>query len=165
MLQGLYTLSGKGWPYLQTTAPILGFWHTFKMAHILVHRHNANSFLAPLFHHIVPGHEFFPQPSRLIQIQEVFTNLRLAFDDDVQKSLRRAMNDDRMSTEFKAILQNLKDLIQFFIPVVRIQCVVFFDCDCITEGVFLALCSSCCLMLLEYSDPAHRYKTTEWLSN
>lgn len=88
------------------------------------------TFLAPLFHHIVPGHEFYPQPGRLIQMQETFTNLRLAFDDGVQDLLRAAMADPRITWRYKELLQNLKDLLQFFIPTVRVRDVDVFTSDC-----------------------------------
>lgn len=101
---------------------MLGLWHTFKMANILIHRHYALDFLAPLFHFIVPGHTFYPHPSRLIQIQEVFTNLRLAFDADAQEKLKEAMRDARIEPEYKRVLQNLQDLLQFFIPAVHMRC-------------------------------------------
>lgn len=119
-LDRVYT-GGCASKYLKVTAPILGFWHTFKMAHIIMYRMYAKAFLAPLFHHIIPGHEFYPQPGRLIQMQETFTNLRLAFDSDVRKQLKEAMADRRISECYRDLLQNLKDLLQFFIPTVSTQ--------------------------------------------
>lgn len=105
----------------QTTANVLGFWHTFKMAHYLVFRQFSLLFFGPLFHHIIPGHQFFVKPSRLINIQEWFTLLRLSFDDEVQLALRTAFADVRMNDYSKSILQSFKDLCNFFIPVVRLH--------------------------------------------
>lgn len=88
------------------------------MAHFLVYRTYAKEFMAPLFHYIVPGHEFFEKPSRLIQIQEWFTHLRLAFDTDRRKLLREVLQDQRLQAPHKSVVQNLKDLLYFVIPAV-----------------------------------------------
>jgi hypothetical protein len=100
------------------TANALGFWHTFKMAHYLIFRQFALLFFGPLFHHIIPGHQFFHKPSRLINIQEWFTLLRLSFDDEVQKALRSAIACDNINEYSKSVLQAFKDLCNYFIPVV-----------------------------------------------
>ena len=119
--QMMYTTSNIAWTRNLRThvANCLGFWHTFKMAHQLVYRHYAMLFFAPLFHHIVPGHNFFIKPSRLIQIQEWFTLLRLAFDDEVQQATINAMKDARINDFSKSILGEFLDLCRYMIPVVR----------------------------------------------
>lgn len=103
----------------ERTGNALGFWHTFKMAHNLVFRQFSLLFFGPLFHHIIPGHQFFMKPSRLINIQEWFTLLRLSFDDEVKEELRKAFADQKMNDYSKSILQSFKDLCNFFIPVVH----------------------------------------------
>jgi hypothetical protein len=102
----------------ERTANALGFWHTFKMAHYIVFRQFSMLFFAPLFHYIIPGHPFFVHPSRLINMQEWFTLLRLSFDDEVKAAIRTAFADNRINEFSKSILQAFKDLCNFFIPVV-----------------------------------------------
>jgi hypothetical protein len=103
-------------------------WHTLKMAYHLVYRHWAMEFFAPLFHHSVPGHEFFPEPNRLIRIQRVFANLRLAYGQtSVKEAFKAALHvdEDSARTGQQQLLQNLKDICEYFIPAVsESACVV-----------------------------------------
>jgi len=98
----------------------LGLWHTFKMAHFLIYRHFANAFFAPLFHHFAPGHRFFVHPSRLIQVQEWFTLMRMAYDKEIHAELKRARERKDVNKYSRQILKNLQDLCRFFIPVVSL---------------------------------------------
>jgi hypothetical protein len=102
----------------ERAANVLGFWHTFKMAHYMIFRQFSMLFFAPLFHYIIPGHPFFVHPARLINMQEWFTLLRLSYDDEVKVALRTALADDSLNDYSKGILQAFKDLCNFFIPVV-----------------------------------------------
>ena len=119
----MYTSADIQWvKHMRTNvANCLGFWHTFKMAHFLIYRHFSMLFFAPAFHHIVPGHQFFIKPSRLIQVQEWFTLFRLSFDDEVKTALKNAINDKRMNDFSASVLREYKDLCRFYIPVVRLH--------------------------------------------
>jgi hypothetical protein len=100
-------------------ANVLGAWHTFKMAHFLVYKQQALQIFAPLFHHLIPHQAFWIKPKRLIQMQNVFTQLRMAWDDQVHQALLTARDDPLCSVRMKTYLANLKDLVLFTIPAVR----------------------------------------------
>ena len=124
-MQAFYTLSGGGKKYRDRTVVFLGLWHTFKMANIVIFKAFSKSFMAPLFHHIIPGHQFYEPPSRLIQIQEWFCHLRLSYDPAMKAKMERCFATERMAGPHRKLLHSLQDLLTFYIPAVRSPCLLF----------------------------------------
>jgi hypothetical protein len=127
-MQMYYDASDGARKFREVTASGLEFWHTFKMAYFLVFRSYADSIFAPLFHHACPAHIFFKHPKRLIQVQEACLRLQLAYwQPDIQKLMEVCMNMKQADTPAKQkimdaqrqIALNLKDLMEWFLPVVR----------------------------------------------
>jgi hypothetical protein len=133
-------------------ANVLGAWHTFKMAHFLVYKQQSFEIFAPLFHSIIPHQAFWPKPKRLIQIQNVFTQLRLAWNPQVKEALLAARSDPTCTVRMRTYLANIKDLILFTIPAVRVFVFIFlFRCGCTVHWFTY-------LPLFDVSFP--RFKTT-----
>jgi hypothetical protein len=130
--------------FREVTASGLEFWHSFKMAYQMVFRSFADSIFAPLFHSACPADIFFKKPKRLIQMQEACLRLQLAYwRPDIQKQMQELMEMKEADTVEKQktldaqrqIALNLKDLMEWFLPVVRnspliliIEARLFFFC-------------------------------------
>jgi hypothetical protein len=121
--QVFYDSSDGARKFRKQTANCLEFWHTFKMGYHLLYRNFADFVFAPLFHHICPGHTFYKKPSRLIQIQEACLSLQLAYRDPVVRAemaalLAKHCDVGSVAAAQRTVLINLRDLIEYFLPVV-----------------------------------------------
>ncbi len=93
--------------------PVMGSWHIYKMASIQVWRLAASSFIGPFFHRLFPGAKLSNSP-RLVICTRLLSLVRLAypkFKAELEEGLR-----GELRLEDKAVLQNLKDLCEYFIP-------------------------------------------------
>ena len=109
---------------------ILGIWHPYKKAAEVVWRHWLPSFFGPLFHEIMPAAKCFKQ-AKLRNIAQFFTLCRLAypsFKTQLESAIASASVDIE-HPEVVSSLNHLRDLLEFFIPVVLdflSVCVIFF---------------------------------------
>ena len=76
-MQFIYDASGVGTPTGAWLCVTLGVWHPYKQANSVVWSHWGPRFLAPYFHHIVPGSNFSAR-ARLITIISYFTYIRFS---------------------------------------------------------------------------------------
>jgi hypothetical protein len=94
----------------------LGSWHIYKNAAERVFTVFLSPFLAGALHAIAPGNKIFTSP-RLVEILGLFLRLRFAYPS-FKSLLQTCLESDRVSDEGKSVVLNLKDLMEFFIPVV-----------------------------------------------
>ena len=111
----------RGW-----LCPTLGFWHPYKQACALVWEHGLVRWFGPFFKRLIPGGNVSVRP-RLVSIVTYMSYFRLAYDDP---QLRRTLAVTAESLEQKrqigsrryciasSYIQDLRDLLEFFIPVV-----------------------------------------------
>ena len=97
----------------------LGLWHPYKQANSVVWSHWGPRYLAPYFHHLVPGSNF-SGGARLITIITYFTYIRLAapsFAQQLQDAIKaaRALRQRPLALDY---LLDLRTLVFFCIPVV-----------------------------------------------
>jgi hypothetical protein len=114
-----YDRSGCGKLYRKYEAVFLGFWHTYKILCQLLFKCFANTFIAPLFHHLYPSTEFFVKPKRLTSIVALMSTIRLSyplFKDYLEEVLKDKVG--KLDESSKLLLLNLKAMVVFFIPAV-----------------------------------------------
>ena len=109
----------------------LGTWHPYKQANLLVWHHWGQRIFGPLFHDLVPNGGFFDKP-KLITIATFFTYVRLAypyFRGVLEAAMERHKGDKRWPHVHAALL-DLHQLLEFFIPVVRlvVRCLLQREC-------------------------------------
>jgi len=114
--QMMYSPCGSGAFMRKYMVLQLGLWHSYKMAHELLYRHFALELFAPLFHSQIPSSEFRPK-TRLVHMERTFTCLRLAWHN-CSDYFKECMESKRTAPHQKDVLQNIKDLCNFFIPAV-----------------------------------------------
>lgn len=122
-VQFLYDESGVGSGTGAWLCVTLGIWHPYKQANTVVWNHWASRFLAPYFHHMVPGSNF-SRSARLATIATFFTYIRLALPEigvELQAAITTA-RQMRSKPLVLAYLLDLRDLLVFCIPVVCLTC-------------------------------------------
>ena len=118
----MYDPSDVGKPMRKWLTVQLGTWHCYKQGNTVVWDHWAPRVFAPLFHEIISDANF-NQKARLSTIARFFTYVRLAyptFRAELTTTLKSmtALGVDRVGISY---LRDLKKLIEFFIPVVRVN--------------------------------------------
>ena len=118
-VQVIYASNFKSKHRLDRLSVWLGSWHIFKNAAERVFSVFLSPFLAGALHAIAPGNKIFSTP-RLVEILALF--LRLCFAYPAFKSLLNAcLESEQVSEDGKSFLLNLKDLMEFFVPVVSLR--------------------------------------------
>ena len=79
-VQFVFDSSGVGTGHGAWLCVFLGKWHPYKQANTVVWNHWASRFLAPFFHYMVPGSNFFAS-ARLVTISTFITYIRLAMPE------------------------------------------------------------------------------------
>jgi hypothetical protein len=115
--QFMYDPCGIGRQLKQYVYVNLGTWHTYKHASLVVWRRFGEVFLAGLYHHLYPNSKFKTN-ERLAAITQVFVYVRMAYPD-FRDQLNAALAKINLSPQSRTCLQNLKDLCEFYIPVVQ----------------------------------------------
>lgn len=114
----MYDTSGCGESMKQFLSITLGVWHPLKQATLLIIRMFKTLFIAPLFHFLHPGELFFQKPS-FTQGTYLLSLIRLAYPS-FKDNLRDIIKDQAVVFEMRVVAQNLFDLCEFFIPLVRV---------------------------------------------
>ena len=112
----MYDTSGCG-NLRKRCVSLLGLWHSYKQANFLIWRRFASTIMAPLFHNLFPTSQFFIKPTTLTQIVNLLTIIRMAYPD-FREALLAAIDDVNIDRENRVMAVNLRDLCEFFIPVV-----------------------------------------------
>ena len=121
-VQFVFDSSGVGTGHGAWLCVPLGIWHPYKQTNTVVWNHWAPRFLAPYFHHMVPGSNFSGS-ARLVTISTFFTYIRLAMPE-IALALQTAIKAARLRPAkplILAYLLDLRDLLAFCIPVVSVH--------------------------------------------
>jgi len=107
----------------------LAWWHSYKWATKEVVKVFSSDFLAPWFHHVWPQREFdaakISHPARTTYLSYI----RLAYPR-FRVLLDKALAKEGLNQRQVVLLTNLKDMCEFFIPVVSFCCVDGLLCCC-----------------------------------
>jgi hypothetical protein len=113
----MYDGSGAGKELRKVAYNGLAYWHTMKIAFFKIYELFANEFMTASFHLLYPGNIFFAKPSYLSSVMVHLTYIRLAYPS-FRPQLLAALEREDLTFEQRVRLGNLKDLCEFFIPVV-----------------------------------------------
>lgn len=106
---------------------VLGLWHTYKHASLLLWRRFMPFLIAGVFHFLFPNSACFTKP-RLVAATELYIMLRLAYPavkEELEEALATAAEPaSRIKRQSKLVLENLRDLCEYYIPTVGSSVVV-----------------------------------------
>lgn len=97
----------------------LGSWHVYKQAHNMVWGAWGYMFLGPMFHALVPHQKIRKHPA-LSQLETLFTYVRLSYPQ-WKGRLSAALVRNNGEAPWHNLLQNLRDLCELLIPLVRVS--------------------------------------------
>lgn len=115
----MYDPSGVGRGMRKWAVVTLGTWHPYKQANTLIWHHWAARVFAPLFHDLIPQSKFHLS-ARLVSITAHLSYVRLAypmFKAELTEAINFCTDKGNRIVELSH-LQDLKNLCEFFIPVV-----------------------------------------------
>jgi len=94
----------------------LGWWHNYKWATKMIGRIFSSDFFVPYFHHLFPDRTFNINSMSHSALVTLCSYIRLAYPL-FRQQLSQSLNG-HICARKRALLTNLRDLCQFFIPVV-----------------------------------------------
>ena len=115
----MYDHSGIGSLLRSKVFLVLGLWHNFKQASLLVWKKFALDFIGPAYHCLFPGRDMYIQP-KLAQITTILTFIRLSYEGWRQELLDLLARKDVPDSSVNHIF-NLAMLMEFFIPTVALR--------------------------------------------
>jgi hypothetical protein len=116
--QVLYDPSGVTKELHSRVAIVLGLWHPLKQLMLLTWKRYAAFFFAPLLHALVPGSRYHEKP-KLLKLHAIF----IAYPS-VRENLRLVVSDERVNLAGRSLAENLIDLFEFYVILVRELCVI-----------------------------------------
>jgi len=118
----MYEKTNSGANLRKYTFCSLAWWHSYKWATQQVVKVFSSDLLAPWFHHLWPKREFnnskISHPARTTYLSYI----RLAYPK-FRELLKKALDKQGLNERQVALLTNLRDMCEFFIPVVSVYCV------------------------------------------
>jgi hypothetical protein len=128
----MYDKTDSGANLRKYTFCSLAWWHSYKWACKEVVKVFSSDFLAPWFHHVWPKREFSTKKISHPACSTYLSYIRLAYPK-FRDSLNQALAREGLNQRQLALLTNLKDMCEFFIPVVSfycVNCMLGFACGC-----------------------------------
>ena len=114
----------------------LAWWHNYKWATFRILLVYGPDFFAPLFHRLFPDREFNPRKMSVPSATALLSYVRLAYPE-VKPYLDNAINlGNAIHPNQMALLKNLRDLFEYFIPTVPIF-VLFYIMFCFSIVIYL----------------------------
>ena len=120
--QFFFDASGVGAPMRSWLCVQLGTWHPYKQANTVVWTHWAERVFGPLFNELIPNANF-NKKAGLATVASFLTFVRLAypsFQSELQAAIERVRANDQ-DVIAMSHLRDIKKLVEFFIPAVRLQ--------------------------------------------
>jgi hypothetical protein len=114
----MYDRTGAGDDLRKHVFAGFAYWHTMKMGFFAIWRSFAQQFIAGSFHQLYPMFKFKKKPTFLTTVVSHLTTIRVAyrvFGADLKIALARR----ELPADIRVSLKNLRDLCEFYIPVVR----------------------------------------------
>lgn len=97
----------------------LAWWHNYKWTTKMIIRVFSNDFIMPLFHHLFPDRGFAIDKVGHTALCTYLSYIRLSYPG-FREQLNTALRRDGLRDSQRVLLTNLRDLCEFFIPVVII---------------------------------------------
>jgi hypothetical protein len=113
----MYDSSGCGANLRKYVSLSLAWWHNYKWATKQVVRVFGSDIFVPLHHHLFPDRTYSIDKVTLTSQATYLSYIRLAYPL-FRQALSNALSTPGLLTNQRAILTNLSDLCEFFIPVV-----------------------------------------------
>ena len=118
-LQVFYDKNRAGQHLRNYTGWSLAWWHNYKWATFRILLVFGPDFFGPLFHRLFPDREFSPKKMSVPSATALLSYVRLAYPL-VKQNLEDAIKlGNRIHPNQMALLKNLSDLFQYFIPATR----------------------------------------------
>ena len=124
----MYDRSGAGHRLRDYMGVSLAWWHNYKWATKRLLIVFNLDFIAPFFHFLYPSKQFDVMKISHTSATTYLSYIRLAYPR-FRNNLKTALDDPVLLPRQRAILQNLFDLCEFFIPVVSIT--IYNMCVCV----------------------------------
>ena len=113
----MYDTSQSGRELSKYCGVSLAWWHSYKWATKKILEIFACDIFGPLFHHLFPIRKFTPGSSSLSSNTMLISLVRLAYPS-FKDQLYELIDKPTLTHTQRILLQNVKDLCEFFIPVV-----------------------------------------------
>ena len=108
----------------------LAWWHNYKWATYRIMSVFGVDFIAPLFHNLFPDRSFDVKKMSVPAATAILSYIRLSYTS-VKPELDAAIAlGNTVNPTFMILLLNLRDLFEYFIPVVSMCCCVCLYCFC-----------------------------------
>ena len=102
----------------------LAWWHNYKWAVKQIVRVFSSDFIVPMFHHLFPDNGFVVDKISHTSLVTYLTYIRLSYKN-WRQDLANAIENRGMTQLQRTKLVNLRDLCEFFIPVVSISTCIY----------------------------------------
>ena len=115
----MYDQSDRAYNLRKYTGVSLAWWHSYKWATAKIMVVFGNDFIGPMFHQLFPTKEYAPTKMKLPAMTTYLSYIRLAYPSFRQQLLDLLGRGD-LSVRQRTYLTNLRDLCEYFIPVVTV---------------------------------------------
>ena len=113
----MYDTSDRARNLRKYTGVSLAWWHSYKWATAKIMVVFGKDFIGPMFHQLFPTKEYAPTKMKLPAMTTYLSYIRLAYPNFRQQLLDLLHRGD-LSARQQTYLNNLRDLCEYFIPVV-----------------------------------------------
>lgn len=115
----MYDQSDRAHNLRKYTGVSLAWWHSYKWATAKIMVVFGKDFIGPMFHQLFPTKEYAPTKMKLPAMTTYLSYIRLAYPSFRQQLLDLLGRGD-LSVRQRTYLTNLRDLCEYFIPVVTV---------------------------------------------
>ena len=115
----MYDQSDRAYNLRKYTGVSLAWWHSYKWATAKIMVVFGKDFIGPMFHQLFPTKEYAPTKMKLPAMTTYLSYIRLAYPSFRQQLLDLLGRGD-LSVRQRTYLTNLRDLCEYFIPVVTV---------------------------------------------
>ena len=116
-MQLMYDSSGCGIQFRMFSAVSLAWWHSYKWTTKQIVRVFQTDWIVPFYHHLFPDREFHLDKIQHTSLVTYCTYIRLAYPG-FKAELQQALLKEHLTLRQRALLTNLSDLCECFLPVV-----------------------------------------------
>ena len=111
----------------------LAWWHSYKWATFRICTVFGSDFIGPLFHNLFPERAYNVKLMSFPSATAILSYMRLAYPSVKDQLMAAIAMGNSVSKPCMVLLQNLQDLLEYFIPTVLFVC-----CFCLCNNICLA---------------------------
>jgi len=139
IVQVMYDQSQRAAKLKMYTGVSLAWWHSYKWATTKIMQVFGKDIIGPMFHHLFPNKEFSVAKMKLPALTTYLTFIRLAYPA-FKEQLHTATGRADLTVRQQTVLQNMTDLVEFFIPVVSLLfAACAYLCSCLATVLVVRL--------------------------